>query len=312
MESLFVALNAVVPFLIYIAFGYLVRSTGLVTVDFLKKLNQMVFKAFFPVMMFWNLYSMDPNQTAKGSFEAVLVAMVLITAALAMLIVPRVVKENPRRGVIVQALYRSNTVLFMLPLTVSIYGEEYKPLVAVTIAFIIPIYNVLAVMVLEYYRGGKVKPLVLFKNVITNPMIAGALVGFIFFLFKVHLPSCVEKPMEEYSNLCTPLGMFILGGTLRFSRLRSDLKFVLGTLFAKMVVIPGVMLLAAVLLGYGKLERFMIFAVFATPIATASYPMAQNMGGDGDLAGELVAVSTAGSVVTLFVWIFVLRNLNLI
>ena len=46
MESFLVALNAVVPFTFYIAFGYLMQRVHAVEEDFLKKLNQMVFHLF--------------------------------------------------------------------------------------------------------------------------------------------------------------------------------------------------------------------------------------------------------------------------
>ena len=49
----------------------------------------------------------------------------------------------------------------------------------------------------------------------------------------------------------------------------------------------------------------MWIVVFAASIATASYPMADAMGCDGRLAGELVTTSTLASVVTLFLWVLV-------
>ena len=40
--------------------------------------------------------------------------------------------------------------------------------------------------------------------------------------------------------------------------------------------------------------------------------MAQNMGGDGPLAGQLVVFTTTLSIFTLFLFIFILRLLGLI
>ena len=56
----------------------------------------------------------------------------------------------------------------------------------------------------------------------------------------------------------------------------------------------------------------MIFEMYATPVATASYSMAQNMGGDGELAGQFVVLSTAASVVTIFLWVYLFTNIGLI
>lgn len=47
MESFLVALNAVMPFLLYIGFGYGMQRTPLVDDAFLNRLNRMIFNAFF-------------------------------------------------------------------------------------------------------------------------------------------------------------------------------------------------------------------------------------------------------------------------
>ena len=52
--------------------------------------------------------------------------------------------------------------------------------------------------------------------------------------------------------------------------------------------------------------------MFATPVAAASYPMAQSMDADADLAGEYVVITTVLSIVTMFCWILVLKGWGLI
>ena len=52
----------------------------------------------------------------------------------------------------------------------------------------------------------------------------------------------------------------------------------------------------------------MVFSAFATPVAAASYPMALSMGGDADLAGEYVVVTTLTSLLTIFLWILYLTK----
>jgi predicted permease len=44
------------------------------------------------------------------------------------------------------------------------------------------------------------------------------------------------------------------------------------------------------------------------PTAVSSYTMAQQMGGDGELAGEIVVFTTGVSIITIFIWIFVLKQ----
>lgn len=312
MESFLVALNAVVPFLCYILFGYVVRCIGLADEGFLTRLNQLVFKAFFPILMFNNMYQIGPGFVPNGRLVAVSVTALLILIVLLYLIVPRLVPGNPQRGVIIQAIYRSNFVLFAIPLTANIFGDDNIAVAAMLVAIIVPLYNVAAVFVLESFRGGRLRMSVLLKNICTNPLILGAVTGLLFCLLQIHLPLCLEKPIEQFANLSTPLGMFVLGGSLHFSKIQGNAKYLVPSLILKLAVIPAVILMVISGMGFTPLERFVIFTMFATPVAASSYTMAQNMGGDGELAGEFVVLSTALSVVTIFLWVFVLKSIQFI
>ncbi len=312
MNSFFIAVDAVLPFLIYISFGYGVRRAGVADEAFMYRLNSLIFRAFFPIMMFYNLYSVEHGLSLDLKMVGLSAASILLLELLLVLIVPRLVAENPKRGVIIQAMYRSNFVLFGIPLATSIFGSEGTTLATMMIAIVIPIYNVTAVIILEMYRGGKISPGVLAKNVIHNPMIRGAVVGFAFFILNIKLPASVEEPIAQLAALSTPMALFVLGGTLHFSAIRHNLRYLVPAISIKLLVLPAIALAAATALGLGSVERFVYFEMFATPVATASYSMAQNMGGDGELAGQLVVISTAVSVFTIFLWVFFLSGTGLI
>lgn len=312
MENFFIALNAVIPFLIYISFGYMAREIGMVEEPFLKQLNQLVFKAFFPLMMFNNMYQIDPGFEPNFRLMALAFGGLLILIVSMYLIVPCIVKGNPQRGVIIQALFRSNNVIFAIPLTANVFGDDNVTLASMLVAIAVPIYNVAAVIVFESFRGGKLHPLSLIKNVCKNPMIIGAAVGLVFFLLRIKMPGCVMSPITQFASATTPLALFTLGGTLRFSRIRGDAKYLVPTLVMKMIIMPAIMITISSFMDFTPIERFGLFTMYAMPVAAASYPMAQNMGGDGDLAGEMVVISTAASVVTIFLWIFFMKNVGLI
>ena len=112
--------------------------------------------------------------------------------------------------------------------------------------------------------------------------------------------------------MTSPLALFVLGGTLHFNAIRKNLKYLAPVLTIKLVFLPAVIVAIAYALGLRELELFLLIAIYATPVAAASYPMAQNMGGDGELAGQFVVISTVASVVTLFLWIFFMKSVALI
>lgn len=312
MKSFFIAVNAVTPFLLYITFGYGIRLSGLVDEAFLKRLNKLIFTAFFPIMMFNNLYKEQHGFKLNIGLVITAILSIFLLQAVSLLVVPRIVKENSRRGVIIQAMYRSNFALFGIPLAASLFGRQGEVLASMMVAIVVPLYNVTAVVILELFRGGQIKAKTLLKNVCTNPPILGAVVGLIFYLLQIKLPSPVVETVSKFANLTTPLALFVLGGTLHFSAIRGNLKYIVPSLFIKMTLLPLIILGVAGLIGFTHVEQFVLFEIFATPVATASYTMAQLMGGDGELAAQFVVLSTAVSVITIFLWVFLLTSRGMI
>ena len=302
MESLSIAAKAVVPFVVYIAFGMGVRKVGLTDEAFLKKLNTVIFYCFYPIVTFCNIYGVSGGGI-RTQFLALILVSVLVCIGACMLIVPLFVKENAKRGVIVQAIYRSSILLFALPLAQSLFGDEASAAAGVMVTLVVSLYNVMAVVVLEYYRGNRPDPATLIKKVFHNPLILGALTGGILTLLGIRIPAALEAPIRQLSSLTTPLALFVLGGTLRFSSIREHQRYLIPGMFIKLIVLPAITLWISTLLGLPPVEKFLFLTVYATPIATASYPMAEAMGGDGKLAAEFVAISTVASVATLFFWL---------
>lgn len=312
MDNLYISINAVFPFLFYMVFGYLAVKKKFTTVPFLNQLNQLVFKLFFPLMMFKSIYSNGEVFDLNLRIILICVAGLFVLLLIAWIFVTILVKENAKRGVILQALYRTNTVLFAIPLTENLFGAEGAALASMVVAFLVPIYNVLAVVILEYYRGGQVKPLELLKKIVTNPLILGAAVALLCNYFRVQVPKMVMNPVGQIAGMTTPLALFVIGGTLKFSSVKKNLNYIVTVVGIKMILVPAIAVYASVLMHLSNIERFEFFILFAAPIAVSSFTMAQNMGGDGDLAGELVLVSTVSSMASLFLWIFVLKTLGLI
>lgn len=313
MESFLVAVNAVIPFFCYLALGYTMKIRGVVKEEFLQKLNQMVFRVFYPFMTFYNIYKADAESLPRPLLLIFTGASILIVEAILIVIIPKIVKENPRRGVIIQAIFRSNFVLFGLPLTIAVFGDSAASIAAMMVTVVVSIYNTTSVFILEMFNGeGKSDIKKTLKAVATNPLLQGAIVGLIFFFLGIKLPGSLVTPISAFSNMTSPLAIYVLGGTLQFKAIRKNLKYLVPTLTCKLFFLPAIIIAIAYAFGLRGLELFLLIAVYATPVAAASYPMAQNMGGDGELAGQFVVISTAVSMFTLFLWIFFMKSVGLI
>ena len=235
MESFLVAVNAVVPFLCYITFGYVMEIKGVVKEDFLQQLNKMVFKVFYPFMTFYNIYKADASSLPRPVMLIFCGVSILVLEVILVLTVPRLVKENPRRGVIIQAIYRSNFVLFGLPLTVSVFGDVASSVAAMVVTVVITIYNTTSVVILEMFNSeGKTDVKTILVNVVKNPLLQGAMVGLVFFFLGIHVPKSLLTPIAAFADATSPVALFVLGGTLHFNAIRGNLKYLVPALSLKL------------------------------------------------------------------------------
>ena len=308
MDNFLLAVNAVMPFIIYMGIGMLLVKFRFTTREFLQKLNTLAFKAFFPFMMFRNFASMDLSNGVDIGF--VIFSLVFFSVLVAVLVFvigkTNLVPQRNQKPVIIQGLFRSNSILFAMPLAETLAGTAGVQAASFLVAAMVPFYNITAVVVLEAYQGERSSLPVLLKKIITNPLIIGAIIGTIYVLLPFELPSFIMKPVNAVADMTTPLALIILGGTLQFTSFRKHIKQLTAVVILKLIVIPGLVIFLYQLFHFTEAQNLALFAIYATPVAVSSYTMAANMGGDTDLAGEIVAATTAASLLTIFLWILII------
>jgi len=303
----------VAPFLFLLGIGFGAVRLKLADRAFMDKLNTFNYKLFFPFLMFNNVYSAKPENMPSVKLMVTGVLSVSLLVVLLVIIVPKIVKENPRRGVIIQGIFRSNFIIYGIPLTTYVFGTEKSSVCGMMIMIMVSLFNVSAVIVLEMFReGGKIRPKQLVLGVVKNPLLQGCVVGLLFYLLQIRLPSFIASPVSSLASMATTMALVVLGANLRFDELKKNSRTVTAVLVIRLLLLPLVMVTFAYLIGLRGVELFLILMIFGTPVATSSYPMAQNMGGDGQLAGQLVFVSTVASLATIFLFIFALSQLGLL
>jgi len=312
MENLIISFNVVLPLFICIMLGYFLRQIHMVDEETLKKLNKLCFKVFLPVYLFNNVYTTDlADAFDAGLIAFAFIALLVLFGAL-MLLIPKLEKEPAKCGVMVQGIFRSNFALFGLPVAISLCGEDKAGPTSLLVGIIVPVFNVLAVVTLETFRGGKPSLKKIAKGIATNPLIIASLLGIVFNLLRIDLPYALEKSATDLGRVATPLSLVALGGDFKFGKIKGYLKQLLITVAGKLVVSPFLMIVLGILLGFRNEMLIPILIMFGAPTAVSSYPMAQQMGGDGELAGEIVVFTSGLAIFTIFVWIFVLKQLGFI
>lgn len=159
-------------------------------------------------------------------------------------------------------------------------------------------------------RGGKVSIGKTLLKIFKNPLIVAALLGGLCSLFKIQFPEYLDKPMKAMGSAATPFAMVLVGASLTLKSMAKNKKLVLGVSAAKLMLSPLLVIPVAVLLGFRDAALIGIMAAMAAPTAVASVPMSYELGGDGELAAEIVATTSLFSLLTMFLWVLALRGMG--
>lgn len=304
MQNFLISFRVVFPIFLLMVLGFFVKKIKLVNDTTVKQVNNLIFRVFLPTMIFKNVYDSELSEVFDVKLIGFAALCVLGCIALLFFIVPLVEKENSRRGVMIQGIFRSNFVIFGLPITQALCGSEVTGTASVLIAMIIPIFNFFAVISLEVFQSNKPNVRKVLKGIITNPLIIASVLGLLINFFGIRFPSVLESGLGSVSSVTTPLALIMLGASIQFSTVGRNVRHIIIGVGARLVLVPAICLGLAVALGFRGADLAILLALFASPAAVSSFTMAQQMGGDDQLAGQMVMFGTTACVVTVFLWIF--------
>ena len=311
MENLMISANAVLPMCLVMALGYGTRRLGWLRREEISTINKIAFRIFLPCLLYYNIYCSD----LSGSFDPLLMAFavggVLLTFGLALGYTLLTEKLPERRGVMIQGMFRSNYVIMGIPVATALLGADQLGTVSILIAVIVPLFNMLAVVVLEVFRGQKPKPLHILGQIAKNPLVIGSVLGILTLVAGIRLPHILEQTIQSVSAIASPLQLFLLGAFFQFSGLKTYRRELVTVSIAKLIVSPGLFLGLGALLGFRGVAFVSLIGIFASPTAVNSFTMAQQMGGDAELAGDIVVTTSAASILTMFLWIFLFKSLGM-
>lgn len=327
MEAFLFAISSVLPIILMVALGYFIKQIGLVKKENAKLLNKLVFRLFLPSMLFLNVYNIE---TVSGIGYGFVVYAMVGTVAIFALSIPFVcliTDKNERRGAILQATFRSNYALIGIPLAESLFGNEGAMVATLLSAAIIPLFNTLAVVSLSVFKRDSKRISIgkILLDIVKNPLIISIALGVLTLLIRSVLANCgvafrlsdikpIFKVLNYLSSVATPLALLVLGIQFEFSAVKELGKEIIFGTVMRTVLVPilGVGIAFIFFKDVFNGAHFATFvAVFATPVAVSSVPMAQEMDSDVNLAGQLVIWTTAVSAFTVFLASFLLKCANI-
>ena len=336
LDTFFFAFNAVTPMLLLMLLGCWLKAKHFFDDALLKKMNSFTFRFCISAMMFRNIYSLSSLEDIHLNIMGYVIVSSLVLTGMGWVESRLFTARRERRGIMIQNAFRSNFAIIGTTLAFSLGGAEGGAISASMQAPAIIYYNVVAVLCLTIYsdrpdRAVDVRGIL--KEIVTNPMILGQVAGLICLAIRMFIPRDAQgelvfsmagdlpflySAIDSLASVASPMILILLGAQVNFSAVGDMKKELAVGVVQRLVLAPAA--------GFGMAflaQRLGVFAVtpavisalvglYGSPVAAASAVMAEEMGGDAELARQYVVWTSALSMGTLFLWIFLLRTLQLI
>lgn len=315
LDNLVFSINSVFPIFILIALGYGLKRIKMLNDNFVDVATKFSFRISLPIMLFLDTATSNVEEAFDVSFSIYLVVFIVSSFVIMALITSLIVKDRQKASAIAHTACRSNCALVGMPMVISIMGVENSSIGALALLFIIPCYNIMAVVILSVFadrQTQKVSVGKVAKNIATNPLIIGTLLGILFAVLDIRLPEFLNSSLNMIGDTGTPIILIAIGYQLNAQAMRNNFKYTSVISLIKLVVIPVLALMGALLLGFSTEQACVFFILACTPTSVSSYIMAKEMGSDAQLTSQAIIVTTAVSIVTIFLGVFILRNLGMI
>jgi predicted permease len=298
--------ETIAPIFLIILVGCVIKHGRLFRDDFFTEANRFVYFFSLPVLIFTGIVKSGLQAFPLSLIlSAVLptVAIFFLGCGLGRLIGLR----GGRFGTFVQATYHGNVSYIGLAVVFYMLGEDAFRQGSLMVGFLVLTTNLLSSIILSLSASTPgqhfLKPL---TSIAKNPVIISSVAGICAAYLGLHIPMLIIKSMVILANIALPLALVTIGASLTLAGAGKSWKLGLFASFIKLLVLPGLAILFLKAFKLPLKEASTSIVLLATPVATLAYIMAEQLGGDGDLASNSVTLSTVLSLFTYMAWAVIL------
>jgi len=196
----------------------------------------------------------------------------------------------------------ANNVLLGVPLAKVTLGDAAMPSVSLVLVFNALLLWTLVTMSVEWARHRELSAWRIARtaqSVVTNPVIAGILLGTAFGFTGLALPPMVDETVHLLSQPAIPMSLVVLGMGLAEYGVRARWRQSVVIAALKLVVMPCVVYVLARALALPPLESVVVVVMASLPVGANAYLMAREFNAmEGPVAASLVLTTALAAVTT--------------
>jgi malonate transporter len=309
MAAVFASL---VPVFLVIACGWLARVTGFIEERHWPGMERVTYMIFFPALVIDTLARADLSSVPVLSVGGALSGAILIVAGVLVVLRKPLQKaiglDGPSFTSLFQGATRWNTFV-AIAMAGSLHGQRGVALMAVAIAAMVPLLNVLAIYVFMRFAGGPKQSVgQVLKTFVTNPFIWSCAVGLALNPLAPFIPKPALAFVDIIGRAALSAGLLVVGAGLDIRSLAKPGPVHLLSIVLKLVALPIFAVALARLLGVDGPDTAIAVIAASVPTASASYVLARQLGGNAPLMAEILTLQTLLAMATMPVMITLLTG----
>jgi predicted permease len=295
-------IDSLVAVFLVIATGWALKARGVVSPEHWGGVERLTYQVLFPAVVVHTLAMADLSRLPVLAMGLSLVLAILIVAALLLSLRPVLAQggvDGPAFTSVFQGSVRWNTFV-ALALAAGLEGQTGATLMAIAVASMIPLLNVMCVLVLARFAGGRrMAAAATVRSIVFNPFIWSSALGLALNQIQWMMPAAVASFVDILGRAALGVGLLVVGAGLDLRRLAQPKLAHAVACGLKLVVMPLIAWTLARQFGVTGPALTMTIVAAAVPTATAAYFLARDMGGDAPLMAEITTLETLLALVTL-------------
>jgi malonate transporter len=288
------------PDFLLIVLGWLLSRYTQLDRPIWAALEKLVYWVLFPCMLIAST-SRAPIIWAQNTSMLIILGLAMLFVAGITFIGKWILRPDPIKfSSIFQTSFRFNTYIAFAAAG-RLAGDEGLAIMAITVAFMVPIANIMAVLSMAKNSKANV-----WVELSTNPFILATFFGLFLNISGIHLPDLVHITLTRVGSASIPLGLMAVGAGLIWLSSKRDGALVAYLTAMKLMVFPGIVLLMARLAELPNLQLQMAMLFASMPTATSCYVLATRMGGNGAIVSVAITLMTFLAAFTVPFWLLLI------
>ncbi|MFT5636485.1 MAG: malonate transporter [Cognaticolwellia sp.] len=299
------------PLIIVGFIGFLLAKSGWFNKAQVDTLTKFTFNLAIPAFLFQQLANADMSKIDLNIYSAFYLPLLLVYTlawAINYYFHKHLKHDLPASAVYAFGAGYSNNVIVGMPIALMVLGEQVLPTIFLVISLhsvlLIGITSVLAVNIAEF------KWRIFLKQTFSNPLLIAITSGFIINLLAIKLPIIANNSLLLLGKPAITLALFLLGASLAFYKIRSEVKFIVTASVIKLLLLPSIILLTShFIFQFSAITTMTLVILSASPTGVNAYLIAKQHSKHQETIAGIVVVTTLMSIISIPLWIWGLSSI---